>query len=75
MVDLEVEKRRDLDEAADGRSRAMMPSEQDDRVLLEDGVFVPERHVSCPHSAGSTRHGCRRRRPRPSPDSDRHARC
>src|SRR6478752_4971568 len=40
---LQVEERRDLDETADGDDDENA-DEEDDRVLLEDGVFVPQRH-------------------------------
>src|SRR6185312_14084519 len=50
---LQVEQGHDLDEAAD-RDDDQDSDHENDRVLLEDGVFLPERHCSClPYSAGT----------------------
>ena len=52
---LEVEQRHDLDQAAD-RDHDQDADEENDRVLLEDCVFVPERHCqSPPYSAATSR--------------------
>ena len=51
---LEIEQRHDLDQAAD-RDDDQNADHQDDRVLFEDGVFLPKRHCLVPaYSAGAS---------------------
>src|SRR3954447_17017586 len=48
---LQVKQRRDLDEPAE-RDHDQHADQQDDRVLLEDRMLLPERHLY--HSAGTS---------------------
>src|SRR4051794_7559793 len=48
---LEVEKRGDLDQTAYSDD-SENSHDQDDRILLEDLMPCPERHLTAPHSAG-----------------------
>src|ERR1035438_6709722 len=52
---LQIEQRHDLDQSADGDDD-QNADHQNDRILFEDGVFLPKRHCLCPppYSAGAS---------------------